>query len=116
MAQSFAIDDKGDMYLTGSNDLAMVSGAAAVAQNCVTAMRAQKYEMQYAMQEGVPTAATAFEKYNPVAFEASARKVLKAVPGVVSVTAFSVKRVQNTLNYDATIQTIYGTTTIQSVL
>lgn len=112
MVQSIAIDANGDTFLDGNNNLAMVSGADAVGQNCVTAMRAQKGEMQYAMQNGMPMAATAFETYNPVAFEAAGRKVLLAVVGVVKVTSFNVQRVQNQLQYAATIKTIYGPTTI----
>lgn len=114
MVQSIAIDDNGDMFLDGNSNLGMVSGADAVGQNCVTAMRAQKGEMQYALQSGMPTMATAFDRYDPIAFEAAARKVIRAVVGVVSVTAFSVVQVGNELQYAATIQTIYGSTAIEA--
>lgn len=116
MVQSLAIDENGDLFTDGNNNLGMVSGADAVGQNCVTAMRAQRGEMQYAMQDGMPTAATAFDRYNPIAFEAAARKVIRAVAGVTNITAFNVARVGNNLNYTATIQTIYGQTTITGTL
>lgn len=116
MTFTFAINENGDTYLDGNGNIATLTGAEAVGQNCVTAMRAQRGEMQYAMQDGMPTAATAFDTYNPIAFEAAARAVIKKVQGVISITSFTVKRVENTLNYAATIQTIFGQTTIQGSL
>ncbi|AAT37773.1 gp09 [Burkholderia phage BcepB1A] len=113
MAFTFAINKNGDTYLDGNGNITVLTGADAVGQNCVTAMRAQRAEMQYAMQDGMPMAATAFDSYNPVAFEAAARRVIKKVQGVTAITSFTVKRIENTLNYSATIQTIYGQTTIQ---
>lgn len=109
--QSIAINEDGDMYLNGSRNLVMVTGADAVGQNCVTAMRAQRGEMQYALTSGMPTAATAFDRYDPIAFEAAARKVIRAVSGVVAVTAFTVTASDNVLSYTATISTIYGSST-----
>jgi hypothetical protein len=112
MVQSVAINANGDMFVDGSGNVAFVSGAAAVGQNCVTAMRAVKGEMQYALTSGMPYAATAFNTYNPIAFEAAARKVIGGVTGVIAVTAFTVTLISNTLTYLATISTIYGSTTI----
>jgi hypothetical protein len=116
MVQSIAIDDDGDMYLDGSNNLVMVTGIDAIAQNSVTAMRAQRNEMQYAMTSGMPTAATAFDNFDPIAFEAAARKVLLAVTGVLSVTSFTVGATDNKLQYAATLNTESGPTTIQGIV
>jgi hypothetical protein len=114
MVQSWAINANGDLYRDANGNMALVSGADAVGQNCVTAMRAQRGEMQYNLTGGMPMGATAFETYNPAAFEAAARKVLGAVAGVVAVTDFAVSRSGNALNYSATIETIYGATFISS--
>src|SRR5579859_8189476 len=99
MTFTFAINENGDTYLDTNGNIATLTGAPAVGQNCVTAMRAQRNEMQYAMTDGMPTAATAFDTYNPIAFEASARAVIKKVEGVKSITAFTVRAVQNSLQY-----------------
>jgi hypothetical protein len=115
MVQSIAINANGDMYLDASGNVAMLSGAAAVAQNCVTAMRAQRGEMQYAMSNGMPSAATAFDTYDPVAFEAAARKIIKGVTGVTGIASFAVVLANNALNYSVEINTIYGTTTVQGI-
>lgn len=116
MAFTFALDENGDTYLDKTGDIAVLTGINAVSQNCVTAMRAQRGEMQYAMDAGMPMAATAFDKFNPFAFESFARDVLLAVDGVDSVTDFNVSVNGNTLSYSATIQTIYGQTTITSIV
>lgn len=113
MTQSFAITaDTRDMYKDGGKNLVMVSGVDAIAQNCSTAMRAQKGEMQYNMQGGMPMMATAFNQYDPIAFEAAARKVLRGVDGVTGIAAFNVTRSTNTLNYTATVNTIFGSVQI----
>lgn len=113
MAQTFACDPLNyDYYLDAAGNLAMLTGADAVGQDCVTAMRAQRGEMQYAMLDGMPMRATVFDRYNAPAFEASARKVIKAVTGVVRITAFSATVANNKLSYTATIETVYGTTYI----
>lgn len=112
MVQSVAINANGDMYRDSTGNIAMVSGADAVGQNCITAMRAVKGEMEYDQTGGMPYAATAFQTYNPIAFEAAARKVLGAVTGVTAVTSFTVTKTGNDLVYAASISTIYGPTTI----
>lgn len=114
MTQTFACDPLNyDYYIDPkTGDLAILSGANAVGQDCVTAMRAQRNEMQYAMDKGMPTRATVFNGYNKPTFEAAARKVIKGVSGVVGITAFSVSVASNKLSYAATIETVYGTTYI----
>jgi hypothetical protein len=117
MTQSIAIDpDDYDLFLDGNSNLAMVSGVDAIAQNTATAMRALKNEMQYAMQDGMPMFATAFNTYNPIAFEAAARKVIGKVDGVTGITSFAVTRVKNQLVYAANVTTIFGTTTVQGAI
>lgn len=111
MAQTIAINANGDMYLTGGN-VTLLSGADAVGQDCVTAMRTVIGEMQYEIQNGMPYFQTAFNRYDPFAFEAAARGVIGAVVGVDSITAFTVQVIGNALTYTATIETIYGPTFI----
>jgi hypothetical protein len=116
MVQSIAINANGDMYLDASGNIAWVTGIDAVSQNSATAMRAQRNEMQYDQTGGMPMGATAFDTYDPVAFEAAARQVLLAVDGVTGVTAFSVTKSGNQLQYSATLSTIYGPTVISGIV
>lgn len=111
MAQTIAIDANGDMFLTGGN-VTMLTNADAIGQDCITAMRAQLGEMQYAMQSGMPYFKTAFNTFTPIAFASAGKKVIRAVQGVVDVTQFNVQLIDNVLNYTATIETIFGQTFI----
>lgn len=104
------------MYRGGDGNLVILSGADAVGQNCVTAVRAQKGEMQYALQDGMPTRQVAFDQYRPIQFEANFKRIVKAIPGVVRVTAFTIQNTKNVLQYAATIETIYGNTFIRDTL
>lgn len=110
MTQTFAIDPvNGDMVRGADGNLTILSGLDAVLQNCSTAMRAQRNEMIYAQQDGMPMRATAFDQYLPKQFAAAGRVTLAAVDGVVKVQSFTVTSVNNTLRYAAVVKTIYGT-------
>lgn len=112
MAQTFAIDDNGDLLQGPDGNLVILTGAAAVGQNCITAMRAQRNEMPYSMNTGVPYAALAFDTPNPRAFAAAGELTLGAVADVTQVVSFVVTQTGKKLYYTATIQTIYGPITI----
>lgn len=111
MTQSIGLDANGDIH-TANGNLVFVSSLSAVMQNCQTAMLAQRGEMMYATDTGMPTLQTAWNNYSPQQFEAAARAVITAVSGVVSVLAFSAKLTDGTLSYSATINTIYGVSSI----
>lgn len=101
---------------TANNDIALdVNGNVSIAVdldavigNCKTAIQAQRGEMQYAVDSGMPTLDTAWANYLPLQFEAAARTILKAVPGVIEVESFSTSRDGATLRYTAGIRTTYG--------
>lgn len=107
--KSFAMNSNNDMYIGTDGNLAIVSDIDAVMQNCRSAMQAQLGEMQFDTARGMPNRATVYDTYNPVQFTAAGRTTLAAVEGVVSVVNFTVQRSGDTLNYSATIKTIYGT-------
>lgn len=109
---SIAIDENNDIYMAPNGNLATVTDLDAVGQNCITAMQAQRGEMMYQVDDGMPSQVVAFDTFNPVQFEAAARTILLNVAGVTEVTAFSVTQVDDAIVYTATILTIYGTTQI----
>lgn len=112
MAQTLQIDTNGDLVVTGGN-LTFLTGAAAVGQDCLTAMRSQLGEMQYEMQNGMPYRQHVFNnQFNPAGFEAAARRVIGGVTGVDKITQFLMDVTDNTLSYVAEIETIYGPTFI----
>ncbi|WP_127958843.1 DUF2634 domain-containing protein [Serratia microhaemolytica] len=105
---SLGLNDRGDIYLDDAGNLSITSDLPAVMQACKTAILAQRGEMIYAMDEGVPTKALVWESYRPAQFEAAVRHEILKVPGVVSILKFSVTRDGDALNYTATIETTYG--------
>lgn len=97
-----------DLVRGRDGNLVVAEGIDAVGFNCKTAMQAQLGEMQFAADKGMPTLATAWNKFNPTQFEAAARVILLAVPGVLAVDAFAVFREGETLRYTAAVRTAYG--------
>lgn len=114
--RSLAINGVNDIFLARDGRLAFVTDAAAVGQNAKTAMQAQRFEMVYRYDDGMPTRQTAFDRYSPAQFEAAARAVIMRVEGVESIQSFTVDRVGNALVYTAAIQTIYGPTVVTNAI
>lgn len=105
---SIAVDANNDIYLDSSGNLAMVTGVAAVQQDCESAMKAQYGEMFLQPQDGLPTLADVWQSQNFIKWEAAARATLSAVPGVVSVASFVMDTLEDQFGYAAQIQTIYS--------
>lgn len=112
--RSLATDTNNDITLGADKNLALVSGVAAIEQNCKTAIQALQNEMMYAMQSGMPMFETAWNTFNPYQFEAAARNVLTGVQGVLSVQSFSLSSAGGTLSYAAQINTTFGPLTVNS--
>lgn len=117
MSKVFAENANRDPYIDPSTgDLAMltdtIGNPVATAQICKSRIEAQRGEMKYATDQGMPTMQTAFESFNPHQFEAAARTIILGTPNVKSISSFSMYRDGNTLNYSTVIETTYGTTTI----
>ncbi|ABS48561.1 MULTISPECIES: hypothetical protein [Yersinia pseudotuberculosis complex] len=111
---SLALNDKHRLYLDAAGNLAVVTNLAACLQNCKTAMLAQRNEMIYAMDEGIPYRETLWDQYRPAQFEAAARTAIKAITGVKQITSFSIARAGNDFYYSATIKTEWGTGAINN--
>ena len=108
MARTLASNADNDLVLDPQGRLLILEGQAAVAANCRSAIQAQRGEMVLAVDRGMPTFGTAWNGYRPGQFEAAARVILRDVPGVLSVDAFTVGREGDRLVYAATIRTVYG--------
>lgn len=108
MTRTFLSTHRNDLFLDRDGNVANGTGIDAVAANCRTAVQAQLGEMIFAMAEGMPTLATAWDNYNPVQFEAAARTILRGVPDVLEVQSFTVERAGEVLSYTARIRTAFG--------
>ena len=113
MTRVFAVDGNNDIFTRGGQ-LVLSEGQAAVLQQCEHAIKAQLNEMIYADDRGVNTFDSVWSgSPNLLSFEAFARAQIDRIPDVISIESFAAQLTGNTLTYQATIRTIFGTGTIQ---
>lgn len=108
MTRTLAATQTNDLTVNAAGDLVVAVDLAAVASDCRAAMQAQRGEMVFAQDRGMPTLAVAWERFDPAAFEAAARRVLGRVPEVTSVLSITAIRDGDQLRYTAVIRTPYG--------
>ncbi len=108
--KSLATNKQNDLYLDTDGMLAITHDLKAIKQNCQHAMQTQLGEMVFALDRGMPTMDVVWHNTNLVQCEAYARQTLRAIAGVLEVTAFTANLKDGVLRYHATIQTIFGTT------
>lgn len=109
MTRLLAVNSNNDIFVTGSNRLAIVTDLDAVLQNCEHVMRAQLGEMIFARQRGIDYLNNVFNgNPNFLIFESQARNAILSVSEVISISNFSAAIVNDRLEYSATIQTTFG--------
>lgn len=111
---SIALNGDHSIHLDAAGNLALARNLDACLQDCKTAMLAQRAEMIYAMDEGIPYRQTSWDQYRPAQFEAAARATILSVPGVVRINSFTFGFADNELSYAVTIVTDWGTGDISS--
>ena len=108
MLMLFAENENRDPFIDPeTGDMAIVTGAAAVAQLSKSRVEAQRNEMKYANNEGMPMFLTAFNQLNPSQFEAAARTIILATTDVTGIESFTMSSVDGVLSYTAVITTVY---------
>lgn len=112
MTRSLAMDANNDLVRGPDGNLAIVTGLAAVTQNCKSIMQTRLGELVLNLQRGIPYFEAAYDDFNPAQFEAASRTMLRTVADVVAVKAFSITRSNSVMSYAVTIQTTYGEVTI----
>ena len=110
MNRVFAENENNDVYLGSDNKLAINDDLPAVLQSAQAAVEIQKSEALYSQNNGMPNDSVIWSGTpNLPQFEFFARKQISNVPGVVNIENFIVTTIDNVLQYQATIKTIYGT-------
>jgi hypothetical protein len=113
MSQTLAVDSANDLYTDGAGNLVLLSGVAAVQQNCDHALKTTLGECVLDLPRGLPNFEAIWNgRPNLAQYQAAAVAALQEVEGVVQVVAFEPIRADDTLQYTATIQTIYGPATL----
>lgn len=115
MVQTLATNEKNDIFLDSSGNIAVLTGAQAVAGACTTLSQAKLGEMILTNTQGIPYDQAIFiGTPNLKVWQSYLLAALQNIAGVIQVNNLEVTVEQNTLVYRATIQTIYGTTQIGS--
>jgi len=118
MSLTIAENANRDMFLGDDGNIAFltdVQGAPiATAQLTKSRVESQRGEMMYAKDQGMPTRATAWDRFNPKQFEAAARSIINGTPNVTGVPSFTIQKQGNDLDYVAQVDTIYGPTTVNA--
>lgn len=109
MVQTFASDSNNDIYIAENGNLAILSGAEAVAAACATATKAQLGEMVLQSTRGLPNfQAIWVGSPNYQVYQTYLRNTILSVPGVLDVQSLSLSVSGNVLRYTATIVTQFG--------
>ena len=107
--QIWAVNANNDISTTNGR-LNIATGQQAVLQNCEHAVKAITREMIYSYDRGVNTFDSIWSgSPNVLSFESSVRAALIRVENVVSVDEFNAELIGNSIQYDATIRTTFGT-------
>lgn len=110
---SLAVNAAQDLFVGPDGALATTTDLAAVMQAAQHAAQTLLGEMIYATDAGIPYFDVVWNgNPNLAQFEAYLRRAILAVEGVTRITDLSVTPAGNTLTYRATIQTVYGTGTL----
>ena len=113
MTKTFAVDANNDIYLGTDGSLAIATDLQATLQAAQQAAQTQAAEMEYATDQGIPNFAVVWNGAPNISqFDAALRRALLAVAHVVGVRDLSITTANNTLSYEVTIDTDYGTGTV----
>lgn len=117
MAITLSVNASNDIFIDDIGNLATSLKQQTVLEACEQAMQALRGEMFYASTRGMPHFEVSFSgSPNVVQFEAAGRVELNAVSGVTAVDDFEAVVVNNIMQYSATIETAFGTSTITGVV
>ena len=112
MSLVFAVNENNDIYAE-SGLLVYKTGKEAIAQSAEQNVKVQLGELIFKTNVGVEYLNNVFAgSFNILTFEAQSRLQLKNTFQVTAVRSFDPQVVEGTLNYEAIIETIFGSTTV----
>lgn len=109
---SIATNAQNDIYLDASNNLAMVTGIQACAQDCEHIAKVRLGEMVLNVQGGIPYLEQVFQNTNTLSFKQALIEAWLTVPNVTGVQSATTSIVGGVLNYTAVINTTFGRLTL----
>ena len=110
---AFAVDENNDIFLGANGNLAFTADLAAVKQCCEHAMKTLLAECVLDLPRGIPYFQQVWNgRPNLEQFDFAGVNALLAVAGVTQVTSFESTLNGERLEYQAIIQTQFGTVTL----
>lgn len=115
-SKTFSVDSNNDLYLTPLGNLAIAVDIESVKENCAHIMQTLLGECVLDLQYGLPNFQTIWRSGALLPqYNAAAINSLRKVDGVSGVVAFDSAIIDGSLNYQATIKTIYGEASINGL-
>lgn len=110
----FLTDANNDLYIDGTNGLAMGSDLTALVQAVQNTVNTLKGEIQLDTTLGVPYFETVFNQQSPdiSVWESYMIEEVEKLDGVERVNSITTRVANNTLTYEMNILTIYGGATV----
>lgn len=106
---TFAVNGANDLHLDDRGNLAMSSGARALAEVATQYVRTLRGEPTFDVVRGMPNMTTVWRGVpNLPQYEAALRQRLLAVPGVRSIVSLASSRQGEIFSYTATLRTDFG--------
>ena len=110
---TFSVNENNDLFLDTSGNISMSDGIEGVKNICLNAAQAQRGEMIYNLNDGVPTKSTVWSGTpNLTQFEIGLRSQLENVDGVSKIINLQSSVNGEIVSYSAIIQTTFGETQI----
>lgn len=97
-----------DIYADKSGNIAIISGAEALAQTLSHISQSQRNEMIYATNRGIPYRDTVFQSKDFLLFEAAMRSEFMKHPEVTGIASFVISQDGEDVTYEAQVNSIYG--------
>ncbi len=113
MTTVIAINGNRDMYIDGTNNIALATGVTAIEQAAETATLAQLGEMILFTTQGMPAFRDVWVgSPNYAQYQAALTAAIEAIEGVIAVSSLVISASGGIMSYQAQIETIYGSITI----
>lgn len=107
----FEESENADIFASTNNQIRILEGILAVSQVVKSRMEAQRGEMIYAVNDGMPLDETVWSGTpNLQQFEFFARQIILGVPDVIGIQTFEAEIIGDVLTYTANITTSFGET------
>lgn len=117
MTKTFGVNANNDLYIGTDGNLVIDSGVKAIEESCQSAVQAQAGEMTLATNNGMPNFQAIWVGVPNVAqFQASLRKIISTIPGVVRILDLRTNIAKDVLAYQLVLLTTEGQIIVDGII